>query len=244
MRAAARKYFLGQPLAVLLGGASAAVPPVEGYNAWFDGADAATITVASGRMSQWNDKSGNDYHLTQLTEVDKPFYGSRTLNGIIVPDFQNDQYMLSDMPRSNRPNTTFVVIELDNVSGTKTWVSPNGTGANHFRASSDNIQTTTSSSVLKTTSGVLAASTPVVLVQNLTTTTMEHRVNDDVVDGPSAQSTVFTSGRTTYVGTNGSNPTIEEMDGVIAEVINYPASLTDAEMDLVVAHLMNKWGIS
>jgi len=41
---------------------------------WLDASDAATITQAGGTVSQWNDKSGNNYHATQGTAADQPFY--------------------------------------------------------------------------------------------------------------------------------------------------------------------------
>lgn len=41
--------------------------------AWWDAKDAATVTVATG-VSQWNDKSGNSYHMTQLSASAQPTY--------------------------------------------------------------------------------------------------------------------------------------------------------------------------
>ena len=40
--------------------------------AWYDAADAATITASGGRVSQWDDKSSNGYHMTQATEANQP----------------------------------------------------------------------------------------------------------------------------------------------------------------------------
>ena len=55
--------------------------------AWWDAADATTITVSSGDVSQWDDRSGNGYHVAQGTTANQPRYGDATLNGISVLSF-------------------------------------------------------------------------------------------------------------------------------------------------------------
>jgi len=45
-------------------------------SAWFDVTDSSTLTLNSGNVSQWNDKSGNDNHLSEGTATLQP-----TLNG-------------------------------------------------------------------------------------------------------------------------------------------------------------------
>ncbi len=54
--------------------------------AWYDAADAATIleAVATGRVSQWSDKSGNGHHLLSTIAASQPITGSQTLNGLNV----------------------------------------------------------------------------------------------------------------------------------------------------------------
>ena len=52
---------------------------------WFDAGDEDTITTSGGRVSQWDDKSGNDNHATQATVSDQPAY-SGTINGLNVID--------------------------------------------------------------------------------------------------------------------------------------------------------------
>lgn len=54
---------------------------------WLDAADLTTITESSGSVTQWNDKSGNGYDVTQGTAARRPVTGTRTLNGRNVIDF-------------------------------------------------------------------------------------------------------------------------------------------------------------
>jgi len=51
---------------------------------WLDAADASTITESGGKVSQWDDKSGNNNHATQVNASAKFSTGTRTLNGLNV----------------------------------------------------------------------------------------------------------------------------------------------------------------
>jgi hypothetical protein len=47
---------------------------------WLDAADTSTVTVSSGLVDQWRDKSGNARHASGATAT-RPAYASTTLNG-------------------------------------------------------------------------------------------------------------------------------------------------------------------
>ena len=51
---------------------------------WYDASDTSTITESSGNVSQWDDKSGNGFHLTQGTGSYQPQTGTHTVNGLNV----------------------------------------------------------------------------------------------------------------------------------------------------------------
>ena len=85
--------------------ASASAPPptspVAGYKAWYDASDTATITVSGSAVTQWNDKSGNGYNLTQSTAAYRPLSGTRTLNSKNVIDFDGSNDSLQAATASN-----------------------------------------------------------------------------------------------------------------------------------------------
>lgn len=58
--------------------------------AWYDASDASTITLVSGVVSQWDDKSGNGKNLTQGTASLRPSVSSADLNGLDTVRFQSD----------------------------------------------------------------------------------------------------------------------------------------------------------
>jgi hypothetical protein len=50
--------------------------------AWWDASDAATVTTSSGDISDWDDKSGNGWHLEQTTSGNRPAYTTSAINGL------------------------------------------------------------------------------------------------------------------------------------------------------------------
>jgi hypothetical protein len=98
-------------------------PPVSGYLAWYDASDSASITHSGGAVSQWNDLSGNGYHLTQDTDVNKPTTGTRTINGRNAIDFveagaNSDVLNSTAFPITAQPFTICAVVLCDSVPGT------------------------------------------------------------------------------------------------------------------------------
>lgn len=60
---------------------------------WLDANDATTLTLVSGAVSQWNDKSGRGYNLSQATASQRPAYSSTGYNSampVVTFDGSND----------------------------------------------------------------------------------------------------------------------------------------------------------
>ncbi|MEY3005213.1 MAG: Cyanophage [Pseudomonadota bacterium] len=51
---------------------------------WLDADDASTITLNGSSVSQWDDKSGNDWHMSQAIATSQPAYITGGLNGRFV----------------------------------------------------------------------------------------------------------------------------------------------------------------
>ena len=61
---------------------------IPGLQAWYDAADSASITLDSGRVSQWSDKSGNARHATNTTSGStQPSYTTAARNNLNVVRF-------------------------------------------------------------------------------------------------------------------------------------------------------------
>ena len=65
---------------------------------WLDAADSDTITEVSGAVIQWDDKSGNGYHVSQSTPDKRPVVLSAEQNGkdVVYFDGSDDFLALSD----------------------------------------------------------------------------------------------------------------------------------------------------
>ena len=77
---------------------------------WLDASDAATITPSGGPVSQWNDKSGNGRHATQINAALQPAY---TGNSVV---FSTDRL---NIPAAAWPANNYSIAMV---------VQPNGTG--------------------------------------------------------------------------------------------------------------------
>lgn len=77
---------------VIQGDTAPAPPPepdeVAGLWAWWDASDTGTITASGANVTQWNDKSGNGWHLTPLSG--SPDTGVDTLNSLNTIKFANE----------------------------------------------------------------------------------------------------------------------------------------------------------
>lgn len=66
---------------------------MHGLVGWYDASDASSIASTSGKVTQWNDKSGHGRHLVQTTDANRPTTGS-TINGVAALTFNGtSQYL-------------------------------------------------------------------------------------------------------------------------------------------------------
>ena len=89
---------------------------ISGCLLWVDANDEDTITHTSGKVSQWDDKSGNNHHLTQSTASYQPTYSQNLFNPYI--DFDGTDNVIANQDTnlinvSDGNNTMFVVFESD-----------------------------------------------------------------------------------------------------------------------------------
>jgi len=86
---------------------------------WFDAADASTFVLASNVITQWNDKSGNGYNLTNNTgSPTNPTYANNQVNLI-----SNGQYLLNNTNFGNPTSIAFSIFIVATVNSTNTLLS-------------------------------------------------------------------------------------------------------------------------
>lgn len=90
---------------------------LPGLVAWYDASDTATITASAGKVSQWADKSGHGFHLTQATSTNQPSTGTNTQNGrnVVTLDGVNDAlHATTTTPIASNAVTLYVVAYVAN----------------------------------------------------------------------------------------------------------------------------------
>ena len=76
---------------------------------WLDAADASTIEGDGGKVSQWDDKSGNNNHLSQSNSSHQPQYNPTQLNGQGGVDFYLNKRLFS----SDTPTIKYVITVIE-----------------------------------------------------------------------------------------------------------------------------------
>ena len=66
---------------------------IAGLKAWYDAADTSSISVSGTAVTQWNDKSGNAYNITQGTAARRPISGVNTQNSKNVVSFDGNDVL-------------------------------------------------------------------------------------------------------------------------------------------------------
>jgi hypothetical protein len=94
--------------------------------AWYDATDSNTITFGVSGVTQWDDKSGNDYHVTQATDLLQPKAGENTINGLTTINFDGEDDVLrnSSVDFANNGNhIMFVVASVQDITGVSSFNS-------------------------------------------------------------------------------------------------------------------------
>lgn len=264
--------FVGGP-ALYGGGAASFIPCGTGANVancvlWLDGSDSSTITIASGFVSAWADKSGAGISATQATPAKGPTYSSNVQNGKNAlyfdggtnpSDGNNADWLSSssaNLLRSVSGWTMFMVLKPSQNTATKVIIQID-TGSSTARAAFVQLVTTgyyrgtgrrnnADTGALVTTTTQANTSTPVVLSM--------------VADFSATTGTLYQNG--TQIGqntswlTSGSTPndggvlTVGDESahnlpyhGYIYEILLYSRALTSIEHAQVVDYLKFSWGL-
>lgn len=67
--------------------------PADYAWAWYDASDTGSISETSNKVTQWNDLSGNGYHLTQGTDADRPLTNTVTINSLNALSFVSNDWL-------------------------------------------------------------------------------------------------------------------------------------------------------
>ena len=228
---------------------------ISGCLLWVDANDEDTITHTSGKVSQWNDKSGNNHHLTQSTGTYQPTYSQNLFNPYIEFDGTDNVIANQDtnlINVSDGNNTMFVVFESDvttksssgdcvagvcyrgrQYQGISINSNHGGAGSVSFmnRSSQDfdpyltNISSTTKQVVYGTRSGTTR------ILYDQDGNLASHHNSSNTLQDNFAVGSAWEVGRIPQAN----------FDGKIYEIIVYDSVLTGSQLAQVENYLQTKW---
>ena len=241
---------------------------IANLQAWYDASDTATITVSGNDVTQWNDKSGNAYNLTQGTSNKRPQSGTRTQNGKNAVDYVDSNDVVAAATAANWAflnntggSTYFFVIFCDASAAYRLLYDTSGTtsanvGNYTYVTNSDTIQVVVNRGV----GGSLAVNQTTTQTATDGTASYWSFLSDPNNGTASNRIKIWKNGLNpinTNADTNApsnSNPAYplnlggagtlsESFNGLICEVIFYSGLLSDANRQKVEAYLAAKWAI-
>lgn len=223
-------------------------PRVSGFNpksitglyAWYDAADASTITQATG-VSAWADKSGNGRTCSQATGAQQPAYVLAAQNGKNVIDCASITLRMQTSGTAwalPSTNTMFWSFQWpDTAASAATW------GLFDFNSNRQNVYGNTASEfrIGNTNTGVVPVSRRWYILSiawNGTGTAYRLNQSTSTTVNPGA---TFVNGASAqmYMGYNGGSASVR---GYVGECISYNGVLSATQITTVNNYLAKKWG--
>lgn len=215
---------------------------------WLDAADASTITTVSGAVSQWNDKSGNNRHVSQATANQRPIVSATQFNSLNVLEFDGLDDLLvntsAGLPVGSSARTAVVVYQPLRTTGVNSICSQgvaNTTGgwfALHSRPGSQDPYFSGFNA------DVAVAGSP----------TLETKIAVCSYDGTTIVitrngSTFASVARTLNTGANsfrvGASPdSSENAKALIAEIVYLSSAANTTDRQKLEGYLAHKWGLT
>ena len=209
---------------------------ISNIELWLDASDSSTITQASNAVSQWDDKSGNNYHATQSTQSAKPMTGTKQINGMNTIALGSGKVISSSSPSSANWQDLYIVARWD---GGSTFNSYDGlfTGTANVNGDIGIIGHSGSSNLFSTNwfnnfylNGSSSAITGVL-----------DTMSSKFIVSVSANSAISVSGY--QIGSDRTNGG-RNWNGVVGEVLSYSSKLSDSDRQKVEGYLAHKWGLN
>ena len=239
--------------AILYRPVNRAFQPVDiaGCGLWLDGADKSTMTITSGNVTQWNDKSGNGYNATVAPGRTAGTYSDA--NNCVNFPVASTGYVTS-FPANPTQETMFVVATNSSPSVNNNTIIGGQYGARSLGFGySGSLYPSSSSAcaylnnevrwLATTPTGTYTAGTTAIVtgyVLSSSTTAISFNGGIFYTDSTSGG---FLSGTTTYLGVDTGTPDYYFV-GLAKEIIFYNSVLTPAQTQLVQQYLAQKWNIS
>ena len=242
----------------VLGGGGGVVPfdpsQIAGLAAWYDAsADGTngrpnTITQSGGKVSKWDDLSGNGNHATQGAGADQPTTGQQTIGGKNAIRFDGtDKLILTSEITYNSIDgyTVFAVCKPTAFGGSESGHVILGGAVGSAQIRIDDTPTKlqwvrTQQAIIQTLDQTLLTGTNYIFggkINSSDSLLFTNTTKSNVSTNP-----VFTSGFNMIGGLNSS--AFDDFIGDVGEIIVYKSQLSFEKMNEIGDYLSNKWSIT
>ncbi len=221
---------------------------IGGLVAWYDADDDSTITDSAGAVSQWDDKSPNQFNLTQGTGANQPTTDATTMGGKNIITSDGGDFVSNASVPYNSTGTYIVVHRTVTLTTNKSPVSLRVDSNNNVEllagdASSDgSMKHKGGGTDVRVAKADYAVDTDYIIIGDW----------DEGGDAINFFVNGNDEGTTGTLGTYAGSPTLF-LFGIssstspvsrIGEFMYYDHVLSTAERDKIRNYLANKWGIS
>ena len=242
---------------------------IAGCRLWLDAADTSSIAVSGTAVTQWNDKSGQANHFTQVSSTARPLSGTTTQNGknVVVFDGVNDALNTNQTAAywkfmQNTPTTLFFAINKTTTKASSAIMGNNdGSSGNigfgvfvrnadldifHWNTfgSSGNYVIRNETASVYTVNQFFYAS----VISDPGNGTAANRSEIRYKNGAAVKTNIDTNTASTsnptfalQVGAEGDND--QFLEGNIGEIIIYDTALNATDRGKVETYLATKWGV-
>jgi len=220
---------------------------LSGLVLWLDGADVGSVTQTDGRVTQWDDKSGNNNDAV-ATGTERPSYIAETSRAIPSLSFDggDDLLTITDAASLDWGNTVsfFVVFNVTGSSTTEEFFNK-GSGGRMRRINTEARLQNPGNLVITSNSPAFSINTNSILTVTQGALGIDQRLRINGTDEFLFGFTIFPLSDNTddlIIGNNVGGTA--GLTGKISEVIMYDRVLTISEIDQVEAALAIKYGIT
>jgi hypothetical protein len=225
---------------------------ISGLAAWWDASDAASITTVSGRVSQWNDKSGNGVHATQTTANNRPVNTSQTLNGRAVMTFDGSNDIMSFTGTARTDETQFVVVRNNMVASAVSNQQILGDASSGFGVTAVIKNDGSTNSDVFTHCGGFSLGTTSARYQfpannpfgPAVVSAIRSSASGGILRTDGVQRATCTTSNSYALARIGGVGSSLPLNGYIAEIVIYSRALSVADVQRVERYLGTKWGVT
>lgn len=205
---------------------------------WLDASDAATITLAGSKISQWNDKSGNGRNVTQGTDAARPTLTSAGLNSKDVATFGGSQHMAgSGFTHGGTWSAGVVASQSADGQALFQIGTINEAGAIYRAASQWRVRPSSATGIASASLNAGAD-----LLSATVSATDANLYVRGTLGTPLTQASASASNRPFTVGAL--DASTYRLNGIIAELVVTAAVLSEANRQKLEGYLAHKWGMA